>query len=153
MESDPSPQSPVMPEPSACADIPAPAVSVKMKKSFATPHTASRFHVIIGIGADYRFCIVVDGIYGPYLYETRLAAAQGHIVVHDFVLDGILQGGILDYGNSLALHEAHLDYALPEGAAALHVDYNPLFARLKISQLHLIFPFCRDRPLSAVSPT
>ena len=57
--------------------------------------------------------------------------AQRHLVAHEFVFHGILQGRVQEYFHFLALDESHLDDAFTESAMTLYLYNDTAFACLQ----------------------
>ncbi len=56
--------------------------------------------------------------------------AQGHLIAHHLIFDGVLQWGIEKHLYGFPLYESHFDNALAEAAVTQHFDDNAALASL-----------------------
>ena len=70
-------------------------------------------------------------LFGRYnLNVISFGASQRHLVTHNLVFHGVLEWGVEQYVNALALDEPHLNNSFPETSVAFHFYYYATLASL-----------------------
>ena len=91
--------------------------------------------VLAGVGRDaWLFRVLRRPLLGLLLvddlHQFGFGTTEAHLVVHDFIFHGVVQGGIEEDFHALSLDESHLDNALAESAVSHHTNNHALFSRL-----------------------